>query len=164
MQGPRDDAGFDAFFENSWSGLQAYGYVLTGSIEAAQDLAQETLLRTWRHWDAVSGLEHPEAWTRQVLHNLGVDRWRRTRRRRPVAPPATTAAPSDDHLDLARAMQALPRHQARSLLLHDGLGMTVAEIARELSVPEGTVKSWLSRSRKAVAERLTVTDRDAADR
>jgi RNA polymerase sigma-70 factor (ECF subfamily) len=51
-------------------------------------------------------------------------------------------------------MRRLPGDQARALLLHDGLGFTVTEIARELEAPEGTVKSWLSRSRKIVAENL----------
>jgi RNA polymerase sigma-70 factor (ECF subfamily) len=55
---------------------------------------------------------------------------------------------------LAQAMRLLPGPQARALLLHDGLGLTVTETAQELEVPEGTVKSWLSRSRTIVAAEL----------
>jgi RNA polymerase sigma-70 factor (ECF subfamily) len=68
---------------------------------------------------------------------------------------AQTDEVPDDHVQLAQAMRSLPGAQARALLLHDGLGMTVAATAQELGVPEGTVKSWLSRSRKIVAANFT---------
>jgi DNA-directed RNA polymerase specialized sigma24 family protein len=42
--------------------------------------------------------------------------------------------------------------------------MTVSEVAADLGVPDGTVKSWLSRSRKVVAERLGQLDHDPARR
>jgi RNA polymerase sigma-70 factor (ECF subfamily) len=61
-------------------------------------------------------------------------------------------------------MRSLPGDQAKALLLHDGLDMTVGEVALELGVPEGTVKSWLSRSRKVVAERLAHFDQDPTRR
>ena len=63
-----------------------------------------------------------------------------------------------NHLHLAEAMRSLPGQQARALLLHDGLGMTIAETARDLGVPEGTVTSWLTRSRKVVATKLQQPD------
>jgi DNA-directed RNA polymerase specialized sigma24 family protein len=50
-------------------------------------------------------------------------------------------------------MRSLPGEQARALLLHDELGMNVPETAAGLDVPEGTVRSLLSRSRKIVAAR-----------
>jgi RNA polymerase sigma-70 factor (ECF subfamily) len=43
-------------------------------------------------------------------------------------------------------------------VLHDGLGLTVAEVASELRVPEGTVRSWLSRARVAIAPSLGAGD------
>jgi RNA polymerase sigma-70 factor (ECF subfamily) len=42
--------------------------------------------------------------------------------------------------------------------MHDGLGFSVAEVARELGVPEGTVKSWLSRGRAVLAPLLEVKE------
>lgn len=50
-------------------------------------------------------------------------------------------------------MRSLPGEQARALLLHDELGIIVPETAAGLDVPEGTVRSLLSRSRKIVAAR-----------
>jgi RNA polymerase sigma-70 factor, ECF subfamily len=45
----------------------------------------------------------------------------------------------------------------RALVLHDGAGMSVHEVATDMNVPEGTVKSWLSRGRTAAALILTST-------
>jgi RNA polymerase sigma-70 factor (ECF subfamily) len=160
----RADVAYDAFFHASWGRLQGQAYVLTGSVEQAQDLTQEALLRAWTHWDRIAGYEDPEGWTRRVLHNLCIQSWRRSQVRRfdgtHEAATATVSSTDDvpqDHVLLAHAMRHLPGDQARALLLHDGLGMTVAETARELGVPDGTVKSWLSRARKSVAARLDRT-------
>ena len=114
-------------------------------------------MRAWTHWPRIAGYDSPEQWTRKVLHNLCIQSWRRSQRRRYAGPPEMPTAPDmvEDHVLLAEAMRTLPGAQARALLLHDGLGLTVAEAAEELDVPEGTVKSWLSRSRKIVAANLT---------
>jgi RNA polymerase sigma-70 factor (ECF subfamily) len=163
MREPEDESAFDAFFQDSWGRLQSQAYVLTGSREQAQDLTQEAFLRAWKHWRKVSVFDDPEGWTRRVLHNLCIESWRRSRSSRSQAdniPIRSSEFPSTDHLELAQAMRSLPGNQARALLLHDGLGMTSHETAAEIGVPEGTVRSWLSRSRKAVANRLEQSDRD----
>lgn len=153
----RDEAGFDVFYTDSWGRLFAQAYVLTADRETAKDLTQEALLRAWRRWDRVAGYESPEGWTRRVLHNLCIESWRKTTSRNTtVHPRLATEVPEIPvhHHELAQAMRALPGRQARALLLHDGLGLTVPETAAELDVPEGTVRSWLSRSRKVVAARI----------
>jgi RNA polymerase sigma-70 factor (ECF subfamily) len=156
MREPGGEEAFDVFFQTSWARLQGQAYVLTGNQEQAQDLTQEALLRAWTHWDRISGYENPGAWTRRVLHNLCIQSWRKSQARRSAGLPdtPTTVDVPEDHMALAQAMRLLPEDQARALLLHDGLGFTVTETARELGVPEGTVKSWLSRTRKIVAANL----------
>jgi RNA polymerase sigma factor (sigma-70 family) len=151
---------YDAFFRSAWGRLQGQAYVLTGSVELAQDLTQEAMLRSWTHWGRIASFEDPEGWTRRVLHNLCIQSWRssRSRRRTQVREVAPATGVPDDHLHLAAALRLLPGVQARALLLHDGLGMTVAETARELEAPEGTVKSWLSRARRTVAGSLAPAD------
>lgn len=147
---------FDAFVTYSWPRLVAQAFVFTASRDMAQDLTQEALLRAWRHWNRVADYDDPEAWTRRVLHNLCIQQWRRPRPV-PGAVPDHPAAPDggDRHVALTAALRQLPPERARALVLHDGVGLTVAETARELGVPEGTVKSWLSRSRRVVAAHLS---------
>ncbi len=160
----RAEMDFDAFFNDSWPRLQSQAYVLTGSIEQAQDLTQETLVRAWRHWDRVSALENPEAWARKVLHNLCIASWRKSQRSRSKRVLMAHAEMPELHMEIADAMRSLPGPQAKALLLHDGLGMTVREVALELGVPDGTIKSWLSRSRKVLAERMGQLDPDPTRR
>ncbi len=151
--GADDEASFDAFFRDANQRLLGQAYLLTADLARAQDLTQEAFERAWVHWRRVSRYERPEAWTRRVLHNLCVSEWRKQRRReeRPPGTPLVVAAPSEDHLLLLEVLRSLPLDHARALVLHDGAGLTVAEIAAELSVAEGTVKSWLSRARSRAA-------------
>lgn len=67
--------------------------------------------------------------------------------------------PSGDGIDLRRALAALPRAQREVIVLQD-LGLDIAGIARQLDIPEGTVKSRLSRARAVLAPLLRedVTD------
>jgi RNA polymerase sigma-70 factor (ECF subfamily) len=163
----RDEERFDSFFNEVWPRLQGQAYALTGSRELAQDLTQEALFRAWRNWDTVAVFENPEAWARKVLHNLCIASWRKTRRQPSKHQTVVHSQIPEPHEEIAAAMRSLPGVQARALLLHDGLGMTVSEVAEELKAPEGTVKSWLSRSRKVVAshlERLERLDREPTER
>jgi RNA polymerase sigma-70 factor, ECF subfamily len=160
MEDEGGEATFDAFFDDTWPRLQSQAYVLTGSHEQAQDMTQEALLRAWRNWGRVAALDNPEAWTRKVLHNLCITSWRKSRHQRTKHEIPRVAEIPDSHMEIAQVMRSLPGDQARALLLCDGLGMTSAEVGLELGVPEGTVKSWLRRSRKLLAVRLQQLDQD----
>ena len=134
-----DAAAFDAFYRDSSRRLYGQAYVLTGSREMAQDLTHEAFLRAWKHWQRIADYDSPEAWTRRVLHNLCIDLRRKSRPSpsRALDPsPAPVEIPTH-HLQLAEAMRTLPGEQARALLLHDGLGMSVAETASDLGVSGG---------------------------
>ncbi len=163
-------AGYEAFFAASKPALMGLAYLLTGNVQESQDLVQETLLRAWRDWSSISSYEDPKAWTRRVMHNLVIGKSRRARVRRLTASNETEAASADmpvGHLDVVDALRRLPSDQQRVLVLHDVIGLSVAEVAREVRAPEGTVRSWLSRGRAALAADLGVdqgTGREAGER
>lgn len=153
---------FDAFYRDTSRRLTRYAYGLTGDPAEAQDLVQEAYARAWQRWRKLSGYDEPEAWLRVVVSRLSTDRWRRLRVHRTrggaAAQASTTPAPSDDTVLLVRAMRALPETQRRVLVLHYLLDLPVGEIAAEVGAPAGTVKSWLSRGRAALATALDVSD------
>ena len=158
MSASADEAAdsFDAYFRTSKQPLVSMAYLLTGDMQTAQDLTQEALLRTWSRWKRISRYDDPRAWTRRVLYNLAVSQSRRNKTRRHAAVlQRAVPAPDESHLLLATALRALPENQMRALVLHDGAGMSVKEVAIEMGVAEGTVKSWLSRGRSAAASALT---------
>jgi RNA polymerase sigma-70 factor (ECF subfamily) len=147
---------FDVFFRTAKNPLVTMAYLLSGDQEVAQDLTQEAFLRAWSRWSRISKYEDPEAWTRRVLHNLIISQSRKDKiRRRAVESPRSVPPPDELHLLLAAALRSLPDSQMRALVLHDGAGLSVREVAFEMKVPEGTVKSWLSRGRATAAERLS---------
>jgi RNA polymerase sigma-70 factor, ECF subfamily len=159
-------AEFDALYQAHYSSLVAMAYALLGDLGEAQDLAQEAFCRAWRRWDAIAGYENPVAWVRRVVANLATSRWRHlqvvrvnTRRERPSAVPGL----EPDHVALVAALRTLPPDQRRAVVLHHVLDLPVDEVARELGVPAGTVKSWLHRGRTALATLLADTFDEVTD-
>jgi RNA polymerase sigma-70 factor, ECF subfamily len=103
--------------------------------------------------------EAPEAWVRRVALRLAADRaWRARRRaaallrlRPPQQPPVELSV---DSLDLAACMGKLSVGQRQAIVLHHLVGLTVEEVASQLEIPVGTVKTRLARGRAALARYL----------
>ena len=149
---------YDEFFTVMRPQLVGLGFVLTGNLQVASDLAQETLLRSWVHWEKIRGYQDPNAWACRVLRNLAANYARHLRRTPRPTPSEDLPELDADRLVLVQALGHLPRPQREALVLHDGLGFSVAEVATELSVPEGTVRSWLSRARAVLAPLVSAGD------
>jgi RNA polymerase sigma-70 factor (ECF subfamily) len=149
---------FDAFFDDQQRSLLGLAYVLTGDIEEARDLVQEVFVRVWQRWDRVSSMEDPAAWARLVLRNLAIGRWRKRRRRGTQVPlsdvHSVSSPPGDGHIDVVRALYGLPEKQRVVLILHDVVGLSVEEVAREIDSPEGSVRGWLSTGRRELGRVL----------
>jgi RNA polymerase sigma-70 factor (ECF subfamily) len=149
---------FELFFERARPALTGYAFLMTGNLTEAHELAQEALARTWSRWDRVQHYEHQDAWARKVLRNLVIAKWRRWQRELALPPPTAATLGGEDaivaHLDVVAALRSIPLKQRHAVVLHDFVGLTVSVIAADMGVPQGTVKSWISRGRAAVAERL----------
>ncbi|MXG92103.1 RNA polymerase sigma factor [Nocardioides flavescens] len=155
-----DEAEFDDFYTASFARVTAQVYAMIGDRDEAQECVQEAFARAWSHRRTLDRTEHPEAWVRTTAYRLAVSRWRRVvRGRRPsdraVSLPTQTAAPSEAHVAVVTALRQLPEHQRRVLVLHHIADLPVAEVAREVGAPEGTVKARLSRGRAALAALLS---------
>jgi RNA polymerase sigma-70 factor (ECF subfamily) len=131
--------------------LWGYCLRLTGQDRArAEDVAQETLLRAWRHFAVLDESQGSvRAWLFKVAHNIVIDEWRSRRARSEVTmADVPDVAGAGDHTDqlllswvVAEAVTKLsPDHRAVLLECYYR-GAPVAEAARRLGVPEGTVKS-----------------------
>ncbi|MBA2698316.1 MAG: sigma-70 family RNA polymerase sigma factor [Nocardioidaceae bacterium] len=124
---------------------------LTGQDRAhAEDVVQETLLRAWRNFKVLDKSQGSvRAWLFTVARNIVIDEWRTRRSQSEFSvadvPDATVADDRTDGLLLswivAEAVTKLsPEHRAVLLECYFR-GVSVAEAARRLGVPEGTVKS-----------------------
>jgi RNA polymerase sigma-70 factor (ECF subfamily) len=127
---------------------------LLGDRDRADDVAQEAMVRAWRHagaFDARRG--SVTTWLLAITRNLAIDNLRAARVR-PVADevllaalPATGDLPADASVsadELRRvgvALDAMPAEQRRALLLLRLQGLTAAEIAEQEGIPLGTAKT-----------------------
>lgn len=145
---------------------RVYGLALTivGDPRAAEDVAQETFLRAWRHaasYDARRG--RVATWILAIARNLAIDVIR-VRRPQPIDPQtlaslseAGAADPSHEDRDRIRtALGALPAEQRRALVLATYFGRTAREIGELDGVPLGTVKTRIRSGMMKLREELEV--------
>jgi RNA polymerase sigma-70 factor (ECF subfamily) len=149
---------FDEFYDAVYGRLVGQLYLVTGDLHDAEDAVQEALTRAAARWARISEYQVPEAWVRRVAMNLASDGFRRARRRLVVAArlrPGPDPGPSPlDTMAVTEALRSLPLDQRKVVVLHHLLDLPVAQVAAELGVPVGTVKSRLARARGAMAARL----------
>ena len=159
------DAEFTAFMAAHGADLLRTAWLLVGDAHRAEELVQHALVRTYASWSRARR-DDPLAYTRRTLVNLRIDTWRRRRREVLSAPEhlpenATggTLGPSDDRDQLVRALALLSPRQRRIVVLRHFVGLPEAEVAAELGVSVGTVKSTSSRGLATLRTALTSTDR-----
>ncbi|MBG6139975.1 RNA polymerase sigma-70 factor (ECF subfamily) [Longispora fulva] len=135
--------------------MQLFAY--TNDLGQAQDVVQEAFCRALARWNKISKYEDPVAWVRRVAWNLATNKFRRAqvamaflRKQREER----VEGPSPDRVALAAALATLPENHRRAVILHHLADLPIAEIAAQENVAEGTVKSWLSRGRTALATQL----------
>jgi RNA polymerase sigma-70 factor (ECF subfamily) len=162
---------FSEFYEQSYGLLVGQVFVVTTDRVEAEEAVQEAFARLWSRWSRVSRYENPEAWVRRVALNIAMKRWRRARQGDQLAKDAyadayadtglvSEAATTGDRLDLVAGLRRLPSSHRQALLLYYIVGLSVQEVANEMStrlspVAPGTVKSWLHRGRAELGNALS---------
>ena len=124
--------------------------------DAAEDAAQEALVRAWRHRGACATPGAPDAWVRSISRREAL---RIVGRPRVAAAPAagdepTSAPPAPAPVDVRRAMRLLDELDQRLVLRFYWAGQADHEIARDLRMPLGTVKVRLHRARLRLHDAL----------
>lgn len=144
---------FRLFAEESTAALHRIAYLLCGDDHRAHDLTQIALERTYRHWSRIKD-GNAFAYARRVLATARIDGWRRTRREvlQPPedvvvtheasrSPAADSGAQVAERERLVRALRQLGPGQRRVVVLRHLLDRSEAEVAEELGVSVGNVKS-----------------------
>ena len=127
-------------------------------MAAALKRSQDAFAKASLHWKRIAGYDQPEAWVRRVAFNQAYNSTRSARRWLAVVarhgPPPNVPAATADRVDLHRALRRLPQRHREVLVLHYVAELPLDEVARQLRLPLGTVKSRLNRARRALAEQL----------
>ena len=132
-------------------------YLLLGDPDEAEDIAQETFLRAWKHLKRFDATRPLRPWLLSIASNLASNRHRSagrylaalTRAFRDEPTSVTIEEKSSQHLqanDLWKAVQTLNLPDQQIVYLRYFLDLSVAETAEVLQVAEGTVKSRMSRA------------------
>lgn len=149
---------FEGMYRREYPGLVAVATALAG--QDGPDLVHDAMVRALLNWKKVARYERPGGWCHRVVVNLCRSKWRRrTTERRWLARQRTdepvTAGPSADVIAFWEAVRRLPERPRLVVTLFYAGDHPVAEVARILDVPEGTVKSDLSRAREALSRELS---------
>jgi RNA polymerase sigma-70 factor (ECF subfamily) len=151
---------FEELYTSAFGRLVGQLFLITGDLHEAEEVVQEAFTRAAGRWQRLRDYELPEQWVRRVAINLATDGRRRVRRRLAVLAQLDAEADavvppiSEDGLAVAAALATLPRRHRQVVVLHYLLDLPVQEVARQLAVPVGTVKSRLARARTALAAQL----------
>ena len=161
----------------------------TRNDDDAEDLIAETLEKAWKKLDTLDNRENFDGWIMRILSNTYISQWRRNRTRSEIFDdePCTHDLDDRDSLyaklhqpfllwwgtpekafldnlvveDIDRALGKLPDAYREVVIMVEVLGFRYEEVAQQIEVPIGTVRSRLNRARRMLQESLWQTARDA---
>lgn len=163
---PKPDSADDGAFKQELvtliPHLRAFARTLTGDPTAADDLAQDAMMKAWDARASYQLGTNMKAWTFMILRNQFYSEKRRSWRQSRLdqeAAERTLVAVDDPESPLAldelrQALNTLPEEQREALILVGAGGFAYEEAAEICQCAVGTVKSRVSRARKALLATL----------
>jgi RNA polymerase sigma factor (sigma-70 family) len=165
--GEEDRAAFRELYQRTNAKLFGVCLRICGEREAAADVLHDVYLTIWRRAGAYEpSRASPITWLATIARNRAID-WRRAQGSRPtsgleeapdIADPALLAREAliadAEVQDLHRCLDELDRNQRDSIRTAFFQGVTYAELAERVSVPLGTMKSWVRRGLARLRECL----------
>lgn len=180
----QDACAFETLFDRYRQVVYAQLARMVREPNTAEDLTQEVFLRVWNHAEQWTGQGAFRSWLLRIAANVALNHLRSVKRRReqPLDFPVETVAPGAafepidanardpeeeaERTETARRIQelveGLPEEKRAVFRLAHDADMAVREIALQLGIPEGTVRSRLHYARKHLArewEQLAVEGR-----
>jgi RNA polymerase sigma-70 factor (ECF subfamily) len=157
----KETATVQGLYDEHAAALWRHARRLTGDEARAQDVVQETLLRAWQHPEVVGDNERSaRAWLFTVARNMIIDESRSARFRRELSTPDDVGAfegACPDEVDAALNRLLIGDALARLTPEHREVvrrsyfqGWTTAQIAADLGIADGTVKSRLHYALRAL--------------
>jgi RNA polymerase sigma-70 factor (ECF subfamily) len=165
-----DQAAWDTIVRQNWRRVFNVAYKFVGRHDQAEDLTQDVFLKLYRSLNTFDRRANFQTWLISVSRNLCIDHYRSSRKEReainrdvdpneltPAAhgPSAYAQLEQRDRVSMLRsALDALPPTLRTAVMLRDIQEKTYQEIAAQLRLPEGTVKSRINRGRTELARQI----------
>jgi RNA polymerase sigma factor (sigma-70 family) len=159
---PGVQADFDRLYRASFVRVVRTLAGIVGSLEAAEDCAQEAFTRAYPAWPAWSGDVPAEAWLHRIAVNTAISYRRREQirslpsliMRLGIPPPAPDPTHTAESGTLLLELRRLPPKQAAAVVLRYYHGYSNREVAAALGVSERTVGQRISDALGMLRSRL----------
>lgn len=146
--------------------LRAFAFSLCGNAARADDLVQETMVKAWANFGSFQEGTNLRAWLFTILRNEFYSQMRKKGREvedadGQIADRQPALGNQESHLELQNlksALAKLPEDQREAIILVGASGLAYDEAADICGVPVGTMKSRVSRARKALSEMMGYSD------
>ena len=145
-----DHAAFSEFASSRSASLFRTAYLVIGDYQLAQDLVQESLVKTYLAWPRLRDVTNAAAYTRRVIVTTCVS-WRRRRSftERPANHIPDTSVPDQTTLlpeqgELWAAVRQLPPRQRAAVVLRFSEDLSLAQTAELMGCSVGSVKRHTS--------------------
>ena len=165
-----DQAGWDAIVRQHWRKVFNIAYKFVANQDEAEDLTQEVFLKIFKSLSTFDRRANFQTWIVSISRNFCIDHYRSVRKERQtiarevdaatLSPVSSDAGPhralerSDQRALLRRALEHLAPTLRTAVVLRDIRELAYQEIADQLGLPEGTVKSRINRGRRELARQL----------
>ena len=165
-----DQLAWDAIVKQYWRKVFNVAYKFVGKHDEAEDLTQDIFLKIFKSLDTFDRRANFQTWLISISRNLCIDHYRSVRKERETIdrdvdtsdlspqshdPGPVAALEQRDRVALLReAMTALPETLRTAVLMRDIQELSYQEIADQLRLPEGTVKSRINRGRTELARQI----------
>ena len=147
--------------------LAAYGYLLTGSQHASQDLVQDAIVKVFVKRRRLDNVRAAEGYVRAAMRTIHLDDVRRVQSWRAKMPRLAPREQINDTSDdlatrdlVGRALALLPPQERAVVVLRHYDDLQIQDIAIAMRIAEGTVKRYLSQAHATLA--ATLGDIEAA--
>ena len=152
--GAGDGSSFSGLYRDRHEEMVRLAYLLTGSIEVAQDVVQDSFVRLHAHWSSVLD---PVAYVRRSVVNACHSHHRRLfRQRRALAARPRAQLVGLDADEIGDALAVRQSRQRAALVLRFYHDLSEAETAAALGCRRGTVKSRVARALARLRETMEV--------
>jgi len=165
-----DQAAWDAIVRQNWRKVFNVAYKFVGKHDEAEDLTQDIFLKIFKALNTFDRRANFQTWIISISRNLCIDHYRSVRKERQTIArevdttdlqpasrertPYALAEHRDLRAQLKQALETLPSTLRTAVVLRDLQELSYQEIADQLQLPEGTVKSRINRGRLELARQL----------
>lgn len=146
----RSPEAFDAFYAETRDRLLLETYALTGDLPAARTAVRDAFAVAWHHWPKVARLDDPEGWVRphaysRSLHRHAARPWHRDK------------GIDDDVRATLDALSKLSNPERKTLVLTTMSPLSLADIAREVGLPQAETERTLQSATSRIAMILDIS-------